>query len=141
MSMLLSLYSKPVMLMERILLSSGVILMAMVSMESECVSCASMRREFFLKSGNGNIDRSDGPEPRLTLDFMLDPSLFVSILHTFEVAYWTLPFGFLLMPILNIFRVPNRRSARLTDFFFARKIDKNNLYSNFLKALDGKNTD
>lgn len=124
------------MLMDKILLSSGVVIMVMISLHSEC---ASTKREIFIASGKQNIDRIDGPESRLTLDFMLDPSLFVSILHTFEVAYWTMPFGFLLMPILNIFRVPNKRSARFVDFLFNKKVErrsKNNFYVNFMKAFD-----
>lgn len=46
------------------------------------------------------------------MDFLADPSMFVTILHSLEVAYWSLPFGFVLMPIINFFRVPNRRMDR-----------------------------
>ena len=56
---------------------------------------------------------ADAVSSRGLFDFMTDPSLVVTILHTLEVAYWTLPLGFLLMPIINFFRVPNRRNGRL----------------------------
>jgi len=55
---------------------------------------------------------ADPFSPRFIFDFLTDPSLVVTILHTLEVAYWTLPLGFLLMPIMNFFRVPNRRTTR-----------------------------
>ncbi|KAI2797851.1 hypothetical protein RDWZM_000882 [Blomia tropicalis] len=42
--------------------------------------------------------------------FVTDPALLVTILHSLEVAYWTLPFGFILSPIINLFRMPNKRS-------------------------------
>ena len=58
------------------------------------------------------IGGQDRASARGMFDFMTDPSLVVTILHTLEVAYWTLPMGFLLMPIINFFRVPNRRSGR-----------------------------
>ena len=45
------------------------------------------------------------------LDFLTDPSLLVTILHSLEVAYWSTPLGFVLMPIINFFRVPNKRSS------------------------------
>ena len=48
--------------------------------------------------------------PKRFFDFITDPSLLITILHSLEVAYWTFPFGFLLKPIINFFRVPNRRS-------------------------------
>lgn len=60
-----------------------------------------------------------GPEPRTSLeqlspkrffDFLTDPSLLITVLHSLEVAYWTFPFGFVLTPVINFFRVPNRRS-------------------------------
>ena len=56
--------------------------------------------------------QADAVSPRFIFDFLTDPSLVVTILHTLEVAYWTLPLGFLLMPIINFFRVPNRRNGR-----------------------------
>lgn len=43
------------------------------------------------------------------LDFLADPSLLVTILHSLEIAYWSLPLGFVLMPLINFFRIPNRR--------------------------------
>lgn len=85
---------------------------------------ATMKRDVFTSPMDTDIRRIQGPEPRLTLDFMLDPSLFVSILHSLEVAYWTLPFGFLLIPILNIFRVPNRRAVRISDFLMNRRMER-----------------
>lgn len=48
--------------------------------------------------------------PKRFFDFITDPSLLITVLHSLEVAYWTFPFGFLLKPIINFFRVPNRRS-------------------------------
>lgn len=41
--------------------------------------------------------------------FVTDPALLVTILHSLEVAYWTLPFGVIFKPIMNLFRMPNRR--------------------------------
>ena len=43
------------------------------------------------------------------IPFLTDPALLVTILHSLEIAYWTLPFGFILSPIMNLFRIPNRR--------------------------------
>lgn len=51
----------------------------------------------------------DAIQPRMFFDMFSDPSLIVTILYTLEVAYWTLPLGYLLMPLINFFRVPNRR--------------------------------
>lgn len=48
--------------------------------------------------------------PKRFFDFLTDPSLLITILHSLEVAYWTFPFGFVLTPVINFFRVPNRRS-------------------------------
>lgn len=48
-------------------------------------------------------------EARSITAFVTDPALLVTILHSLEVAYWTLPFGFILTPIINLFRMPNRR--------------------------------
>lgn len=48
--------------------------------------------------------------PKRFFDFITDPSLLITVLHSLEVAYWTFPFGFLLKPVINFFRVPNRRS-------------------------------
>lgn len=54
--------------------------------------------------------KQDKIEARNTITaFITDPSLLVTILHSLEIAYWTLPFGFILTPIMNIFRMPNRR--------------------------------
>ncbi|KAI1307216.1 hypothetical protein HDE_00828 [Halotydeus destructor] len=50
--------------------------------------------------------------PRRLFDFLTDPSLIITILHSLEVAYWNLPGGFLLMPVINFFRVPNKRRRR-----------------------------
>lgn len=49
-------------------------------------------------------------QPRRLFDFITDPSLLITVLHSLEVAYWTFPLGFALSPIINFFRVPNRRS-------------------------------
>ncbi|KAF7491062.1 hypothetical protein SSS_08334 [Sarcoptes scabiei] len=57
--------------------------------------------------------RIDKIEPRSGLSritaFVTDPALLVTILHSLEVAYWTMPLGFLLNPLINLFRIPNRR--------------------------------
>ncbi len=53
--------------------------------------------------------RHDKIEKRSITAFVTDPALLVTILHSLEVAYWTLPFGFILTPIINLFRMPNRR--------------------------------
>lgn len=66
--------------------------------------------------------------PRLTLDFLADPALFVSILHTLEVAYWSMPLGFLLMPIINFFRMPNKRRQLKTRWLLlARSLKRSDL--------------
>lgn len=53
--------------------------------------------------------------PKRFFDFLTDPSLLITVLHSLEVAYWTFPFGFILTPVINFFRVPNRRrSLQLT---------------------------
>jgi len=49
--------------------------------------------------------------PKRFFDFITDPSLLITVLHSLEVAYWTFPFGFVLSPIINFFRVPNRRRS------------------------------
>jgi len=48
-------------------------------------------------------------KPRSITAFVTDPALLVTILHSLEIAYWTMPFGFILTPIINLFRMPNRR--------------------------------
>ena len=69
-------------------------------------------------------ERRSGPQPRTSLeqlspkrffDFLTDPSLLITVLHSLEVAYWTFPFGFVLTPVINFFRVPNRRSLDATS--------------------------
>lgn len=66
-----------------------------------------------LIGGNVNVKRHELPaaiQPRRLFDFITDPSLLITVLHSLEVAYWTFPMGFALSPIINFFRVPNRRS-------------------------------
>ena len=58
------------------------------------------------------LSRPDPIEPRILLDFLADPSIFVTMLSSLEQMYMTFPFGFLLKPIVNFFRVPNRRRKR-----------------------------
>lgn len=41
--------------------------------------------------------------PRRIFDFITDPSLIITILHSLEVAYWSFPMGFLLMPVSQLF--------------------------------------
>lgn len=55
---------------------------------------------------------AEAVSPRRLFDFVTDPSLLITILHSLEVAYWTFPFGFLLMPVINFFRVPNKRNGK-----------------------------
>lgn len=55
---------------------------------------------------------AEAVSPRRLFDFVTDPSLIITILHSLEVAYWTFPFGFLLMPVINFFRVPNKRNGK-----------------------------
>jgi hypothetical protein len=62
-------------------------------------------------SASPSTDRRSVAESRMFFDFLLDPSMMVTILHSLEMAYWSLPFGFLLMPLINFFRVPNRRRS------------------------------
>ncbi len=82
---------------------------------------------------------------RALFNFITDPSLAVTILYTLEIAYWTLPLGFLLMPIINFFRVPNRRIGRLrrmdNNFFDDRSKEKFEsivleVYSLLLQSVD-----
>ena len=61
---------------------------------------------------NFNPNRLDQLEARLFLDFIADPSIFVTMLNSLEQMYLTLPFGWLLKPIVNFFRIPNRRRKR-----------------------------
>jgi len=49
--------------------------------------------------------------PKRFFDFITDPSLLITVLHSLEVAYWTFPFGFILTPVINFFRVPNRKRS------------------------------
>lgn len=59
-----------------------------------------------------NAGKASKPQSRQQIpgmDFLADPSLLVTILHSLEIAYWSLPLGFVLMPIINFFRIPNRR--------------------------------
>lgn len=56
--------------------------------------------------------------PKRFFDFITDPSLLITVLHSLEVAYWTFPFGFLLKPVINFFRVPNRRSLETPGAVF-----------------------
>ena len=58
------------------------------------------------------LSRPDQIESRILLDFLADPSIFVTMLSSLEQMYMTFPFGFLLKPIVNFFRVPNRRRKR-----------------------------
>lgn len=53
--------------------------------------------------------------PRRLFDFITDPSLLITVLHSLEVAYWTFPLGFVLTPVINFFRVPNRRSLEVSS--------------------------
>lgn len=62
------------------------------------------------------MSRPDRIESRVLLDFLADPSIFVTMLSSLEQMYMTFPFGFLLKPIVNFFRVPNRRRKR-SPFF------------------------
>lgn len=62
------------------------------------------------------VSRPDRIESRVLLDFLADPSIFVTMLSSLEQMYMTFPFGFLLKPIVNFFRVPNRRRKR-SPFF------------------------
>ena len=56
------------------------------------------------------IDKKEGQSLFSTItSFVTDPALLVTILHSLEVAYWTLPFGMVVKPIINLFRIPNRR--------------------------------
>lgn len=58
------------------------------------------------------LNPSDQLEGRILLDFFADPSVFVTMLSFLEQMYLTFPFGFLLKPLVNFFRVPNRRRKR-----------------------------
>lgn len=76
-------------------------------------------RNKLIAERSGNAGSRPGPAARTSLeqlspkrffDFLTDPSLLITVLHSLEVAYWTFPFGFVLTPVINFFRVPNRRS-------------------------------
>lgn len=76
--------------------------------------------------------RMDSIQPRSSITaFVTDPALLVTILHSLEVAYWTLPFGFIMKPIINLFRMPNRRS----DDLAVQDVRLNNLYNKFLQSI------
>lgn len=79
----------------------------------------------------------DKIEPRGLTAFVTDPALLVTILHSLEIAYWTLPFGFILTPIINLFRMPNRRLGR--DIANRQSIDVadvNHFHQTLLKAIN-----
>ena len=67
--------------------------------------------------------------------FVTDPALLVTILHSLEVAYWTMPFGFLLQPIINLFRMPNRRSDTSSGFNFNSDAKVRELYRNLIRTI------
>lgn len=80
--------------------------------------------------------------PKRFFDFLTDPSLLITVLHSLEVAYWTFPFGFILTPVINFFRVPNRRSS--DSVRFAERIrgtplndaDLRRLHKLYMKSLE-----
>ena len=69
----------------------------------------------FKRSGVEARSSLEQLSPKRFFDFLTDPSLLITVLHSLEVAYWTFPFGFVLTPVINFFRVPNRRSLQLSD--------------------------
>lgn len=76
--------------------------------------------------------RMDMIQPRSSITaFVTDPALLVTILHSLEVAYWTLPFGFIIKPIINLFRMPNRRS----DDLAVNDVQLNNFYRKFVQSV------
>jgi hypothetical protein len=76
--------------------------------------------------------------PKRFFDFLTDPSLLITVLHSLEVAYWTFPFGFILTPVINFFRVPNRR--RSLELSAAEKIMEK-LYSQEVGSNRGNRGD
>ena len=68
--------------------------------------------------------RPESLEPRILLDFIADPSIFVTMLSLLEQMYLTVPFGFLLKPVVNFFRVPNRRRKRSMESSVLNQIQK-----------------
>lgn len=78
----------------------------------------------------------DHLEPRVLLDFIADPAVFVTMLNHLEQMYLTFPFpfGILLKPIVNFFRVPNKRRRR--SLFLIKKKDRERLIyaKKFLKT-------
>lgn len=93
-----------------------------------------------------NSVKQDKPQARQQIpgmDFLGDPALLVTILHSLEIAYWSLPFGFVLSPIINFFRIPNRRRSEadytrpinhpLFDRFNSPEVDK--ILQRFNQAL------
>lgn len=78
--------------------------------------------------------RHDKIEKRSITAFVTDPALLVTILHSLEVAYWTLPFGFILTPIINLFRMPNRRRIGVRNEEDNLKVQQ--FYQTLAKAIE-----
>lgn len=78
--------------------------------------------------------RHDKIEKRSITAFVTDPALLVTILHSLEVAYWTLPFGFILTPIINLFRMPNRRRIGVRNEEDNLKVQQ--FYQTLTKAIE-----
>ena len=78
--------------------------------------------------------RHDKIEKRSITAFVTDPALLVTILHSLEIAYWTLPFGFILTPIINLFRMPNRRRMDVRNEEDSLKVQQ--FYQTLTKAIE-----
>lgn len=78
--------------------------------------------------------RHDKIEKRSITAFVTDPALLVTILHSLEVAYWTLPFGFILTPIINLFRMPNRRRIGVRNE--EDNLEMQQFYQTLAKAIE-----
>lgn len=63
--------------------------------------------------------KSNELEPRILLDFITDPSVFVTMLNQLEQMYLAFPFplAIILKPFINFFRIPNRRRRRSLILF------------------------
>ena len=79
--------------------------------------------------------RQPSIEPRSITAFVTDPALLVTILHSLEIAYWTLPFGFILTPIINLFRMPNRRTGSQSDIN-VDSVQTKKFYQTLIKAIE-----
>lgn len=47
---------------------------------------------------------------------IFDPQVWIAIIYTLESVFMSVPFGFIIGPLANFFRVPNRRKKRSVQY-------------------------